>query len=61
MCWWLLILAVCVCVCVFVASPFFEWQEDVDFGDECSTVLAFFAPGNDVNEALSSWKGDVWL
>jgi hypothetical protein len=33
----------------------------VDFGDNCSTVLAFFAPGNKVNEPLLSWKMDVQL
>jgi hypothetical protein len=33
----------------------------VNFGDDCSTILAFFAPGNDVDEALSSWIMDVRL
>jgi hypothetical protein len=37
------------------------WQEDVDFGDNCSTILAFFASGNDADEALSSWKMDFLL
>jgi hypothetical protein len=37
------------------------WQKDVDFGDDCSTILAFFAPENDVDEALSSWKMEVSL
>jgi hypothetical protein len=33
----------------------------VNFGDNCSTVLAFFAPGIKVNDPLSSWKMDVQL
>jgi hypothetical protein len=33
----------------------------VNFGDCGRIVLAFFALGNDVDEALSSWKMDVWL
>jgi hypothetical protein len=33
----------------------------VNFGNNCSTVPAFFAPGNGVNEALSSWKMEVSL
>jgi hypothetical protein len=36
-------------------------QEDVDFGDDCSTILAFFSPLIDVDEALSSWKMEVLL
>jgi hypothetical protein len=62
MCWSLLILAVCVCVCVCVCLSrrlFFEWQQDMDFGDDYSTILAFFAPGNGMNDVSSSWKMDV--
>jgi hypothetical protein len=33
----------------------------VDFGDCSRTVLAFFVTGNDVDEALSSWKMEVSL
>jgi hypothetical protein len=33
----------------------------VNFGDCSHTVLAFFAPGKSVNEALSSLKMDVLL
>jgi hypothetical protein len=33
----------------------------VNFGDDCSTILAFFAPVSDVDEALSSWKMEVLL
>jgi hypothetical protein len=33
----------------------------LSFGDNYSTVLAFYVPLNDVDEALSSWKMDVQL
>jgi hypothetical protein len=33
----------------------------VDFGDDCSTIFAFFAPVNDADEALSSWKMEASL
>jgi hypothetical protein len=33
----------------------------LDFGDCCHTILAFFVPGNDVDDVFSSWKMDVWL
>jgi hypothetical protein len=33
----------------------------LNFRDCCHTILAFFASGNDADEALSSWKVDVPL
>jgi hypothetical protein len=33
----------------------------VDFAGHFCIVLAFSALGNDVDEALSSWKMDIWL
>jgi hypothetical protein len=33
----------------------------VNFNKHYSAILAFFAPANDVDEALSSWKMDVLL
>jgi hypothetical protein len=33
----------------------------MDFGECCCIILAFFAPGNDVYETLSSLKTDVLL
>jgi hypothetical protein len=38
-------------VCVFVASLFVLDGKMVDFGDYSLTVLAFSAPGNDVDHA----------
>jgi hypothetical protein len=35
--------------------------EDVNFGECCCIILVFFALGNDVDEALSSWKMGVSL
>jgi hypothetical protein len=61
MCWLFLILVVCVFV---VVSAFcFLDGKMVNYGDDCSTVFASYAPGNDVDEALSSWKMDVqpWI
>jgi hypothetical protein len=43
-------------VCVFVASLFCLDGKMVDFGDDCCFILASFAPGIDVDGALSSWK-----
>jgi hypothetical protein len=41
-------------VCVFVAvSAFVLFVTMVSFGDCSRTVLAFFAPGNDVNDGSS--------
>jgi hypothetical protein len=51
-----------VCVCRGVVFCFLLLDgKMVDFGDCSHTVLAFFAPGKSVNEALSSWKTDVQL
>jgi hypothetical protein len=49
--------------CLCVASSFFFalFITMVDFGDDCSIILAFFAPGNGVNDVSSSWKMDVQL
>jgi hypothetical protein len=58
MCWTLLILVVCVFVAV---SSFVLFVTMVNFGDCSRTVLAFFAPGNDVNDVSSSWKMEVPL
>jgi hypothetical protein len=33
----------------------------VNFGDNCSIVLAFLAPGNDVNDVSFIMEMDVWL
>jgi hypothetical protein len=33
----------------------------LNFGDNCSTILAFFAPGNDVNDGSLLWKMDASL
>jgi hypothetical protein len=42
-------------------SSFLFFTMVLNFGDNCSTVLAFFAPGDGVNDGSSSWKMDVWL
>jgi hypothetical protein len=49
----------CLCVCR-VAFLFLDGKM-VNFGDDCSTILAFFAPGNDVNDVSSLLKMDVSL
>jgi hypothetical protein len=46
---------------VFVASLFVLDGKMVDFGGYCSALLAFFAPGNEVNYVSSSWKIEVSL
>jgi hypothetical protein len=51
-----------VCVCVCLSRRFlFLFVTMVNFGDCSRTILAFFAPGNDAHEALSSWIMDVQL
>jgi hypothetical protein len=56
MCWSLLILDVCL------SQRFlFDGGVMVNFVDNCSTVLAFFAPGNGVNDGSSSLKMEVSL
>jgi hypothetical protein len=47
-------------VCLFPRF-LFDGGIMVNFGDDCSTILAFFAPGNNVDDAFSSWKMEVWL
>jgi hypothetical protein len=49
---------VCMCLsrCFFVLDG-----KMVNFNKPCSTVLTFFASGNDADEALSSWKMDILL
>ena len=42
----------CVCVCLSCHLLFLDGKM-VDFGDDCSIVLTFFAAVNDVDEALS--------
>jgi hypothetical protein len=50
------------CLCVCLSRPFLLLDGTmVNFGDNCSTILAFFAPGNDVNDGSSSWKMDGLL
>jgi hypothetical protein len=44
-------------VCVFFVLD----DGGLDFGDCCSTVIAFFVTGNDVDDAFSSWKMEVSL
>jgi hypothetical protein len=40
-------------ICVFVPLLFrFLFVTMVNFGDDCSTVLVFFVPGNDVNDVF---------
>jgi hypothetical protein len=46
---------------VFVASPFLFFTMVLNFGDNCSIILTSFAPGNEVDHALSSWQRDVLL
>jgi hypothetical protein len=42
-------------------SPFLFDDGGLDFGDCSRIILALFAPVNDVDEALSSWKMEVLL
>jgi hypothetical protein len=56
MCCALLILDVCLSRCFL-----FDGGVMVNFGGNSSIVLAFFAPGNDVNDVSSSLKMDVSL
>jgi hypothetical protein len=50
------------CLSVSLSRRFLLWMmEDVDFGDDCSTVLASIAPGKSVKDGSSSWKMDVQL
>jgi hypothetical protein len=45
----------------FVLFFVFVCHHGTEFGDNCSTILAFFAPGNEVNDVSSSWKMEVPL
>jgi hypothetical protein len=55
MCWTLLILG----VCVSVGHCFCLDDGGLDFGECCCFILASYAPGNDADDAFSSWKMDV--
>ena len=57
------ILHTCEFVFLFVQVRvvYFVFVTMVNFGDCGRIVLAFFSLGNDVDEALSSWKMDFWL
>jgi hypothetical protein len=46
---------------VFVSHRFCLDDGGLDFGDNCSIILTSYAPGNYVDDALSSWKTDVQL
>jgi hypothetical protein len=59
MCWSLLILGVCVCVCRGVSFLLLDGKM-VDFGDCSLTVLAYYAPGNGMDD-VASLKMDVLL
>jgi hypothetical protein len=50
------------CLSVCLSRRFLLWMmEDVDFGDNCSFMTRFKSPGNDADDAFSSWKMDVLL